>query len=68
MTWADVYFGLRGAYDLSIHDDIPAAALAANQEAMGKDLDLALAEYALVLGACAQRGASAASRYRPGND
>ena len=36
MSWADVYFGLRGAYDLSMHDDIPASALAANQEAMGK--------------------------------
>ena len=36
MSWADVYFGLRGAYDLSMHDDIPAAALAANQDAMGK--------------------------------
>ena len=36
MQWADVYFGLRGAYDLSMHDDIPAAALAANQNAMGK--------------------------------
>ncbi|MCY4018059.1 MAG: aminopeptidase [Chloroflexi bacterium] len=35
MAWADVYFGLRGAYDLSLHDDIPAAALAANQAAMG---------------------------------
>lgn len=36
MDWADVYFGLRGAYDLSLHDDIPTAALAANQAAMGK--------------------------------
>ena len=36
MSWADVYFGLRGAYNLSMHDDIPAAALAANQDAMGK--------------------------------
>ena len=35
MEWADVYFGLRGAYDLSMHDEIPAAALAANQAAMG---------------------------------
>lgn len=35
MDWADVYFGLRGAYDLDMHDDIPAAALAANQAAMG---------------------------------
>ncbi len=36
MAWADVYFGLRGAYDLSMHDDIAAAALAANQKALGK--------------------------------
>ena len=36
MSWADVYFGLRGGYDLSMHDDIPVAALAANQNAMGK--------------------------------
>lgn len=36
MDWADVYFGLRGAYDLRLHDDIPAAALAANQAALGK--------------------------------
>ena len=36
MQWADVYFGLRGGYDLSMHDDIPVAALAANQNAMGK--------------------------------
>lgn len=36
MAWADVYFGLRGAYDLHIHDAIPAAALASNQDALGK--------------------------------
>ncbi len=36
MEWADVYFGLRGAYDLDIHSDIPAEALSANQAAMGK--------------------------------
>ena len=36
MAWADVYFGLRGAYDLRLHDDIPAAALAANQAALGE--------------------------------
>ncbi len=35
MDWADVYFGLRGAYDLRMHDEISAAALAANQAAMG---------------------------------
>ena len=69
MSWADVYFGLRGAYDLSMHDEHsrrprwqPIKTL------MGKNLNPALAEYALVPGASAQRGASAASRYRPGND
>ncbi|MDE2949908.1 MAG: aminopeptidase [Chloroflexota bacterium] len=36
MAWADVYFGLRGAYDLRLHDDIPAGTLAANQAALGK--------------------------------
>ena len=36
MRWADVYFGLRGAFDPAIHADIPADALAANQDAMGK--------------------------------
>ena len=36
MEWAEVYFGLRGAYDLRMHDEIPAAALAANQAAMGR--------------------------------
>ncbi len=36
MEWADVYFGLRGAYDLDIHKDIPADRLAASQTAMGK--------------------------------
>lgn len=36
MQWADVYFGLRGAYDLNLHDDIPPERLAANQAAQGK--------------------------------
>jgi aminopeptidase len=36
MQWADVYFGLRGASDLAMHADIPAAALSANQAAMGE--------------------------------
>ena len=36
MRWADVYFGLRGASDPGLHADIAAAALAANQTAMGK--------------------------------
>lgn len=35
MEWADVYFGLRGASDLHIHDGVPAEALAAHQKAMG---------------------------------
>lgn len=36
MEWADVYFGLRGAYNLHMHADIDAARLALNQGAMGK--------------------------------
>lgn len=36
MEWADVYFGLRGAYNLHMHDDIPADRLSLNQHAMGK--------------------------------
>ncbi len=35
-NWADVYIGLRGAYNLHELDDIPADKLAANQAAMGK--------------------------------
>jgi aminopeptidase len=36
MEWADVYFGLRGAFNLHEHDDIPADRLSLNQKAMGK--------------------------------
>ncbi|MEZ4736230.1 MAG: aminopeptidase [Caldilineaceae bacterium] len=36
MAWADVYLGLRGAYNLYEHADIPSRTLAANQRAMGK--------------------------------
>lgn len=36
MEWADVYIGLRGAYNLHIHADIPAARLSLNQRALGK--------------------------------
>ena len=36
MEWADVYIGLRGAYNLHIHSQIPAERLALNQGAMGK--------------------------------
>jgi aminopeptidase len=36
MEWADVYFGLRGAYNLHIHSDVDAARLALNQGALGK--------------------------------
>jgi aminopeptidase len=36
MEWADVYFGLRGAYDLEIHSGIPADVLSVNQAAMGQ--------------------------------
>ncbi|MBE7555750.1 MAG: aminopeptidase [Anaerolineales bacterium] len=36
MEWADVYFGLRGGYDLDEHADIPAERLALNQTAVGQ--------------------------------
>lgn len=36
MEWADVYFGLRGGYNLYEHDAIPAENLAMNQAALGK--------------------------------
>jgi len=36
MEWADVYIGLRGAYNLHIHNAIPTERLSANQAAMGK--------------------------------
>ena len=36
MQWADVYFGLRGAFDLDIHDNIDAGRLSLNQAAEGK--------------------------------
>lgn len=36
MQWADVYYGLRGAYNLHLHDDIPAERLSLHQAAMGR--------------------------------
>jgi aminopeptidase len=36
MEWADVYLGLRGAFDLHMHDDIPADRLSLNQKAQGR--------------------------------
>jgi aminopeptidase len=36
MEWADVYFGLRGGYNLDEHADIPAERLALNQTAVGQ--------------------------------
>jgi aminopeptidase len=36
MEWADVYFGLRGGYNLHEHADIPVERLTANQVAVGK--------------------------------
>ena len=36
MQWADVYIALRGAFDLSIHADVPSSRLAVNQAAQGK--------------------------------
>ncbi len=35
MEWADVYIGLRGAYNIHEHDDIPTESIALNQGAMG---------------------------------
>lgn len=36
MEWADVYIGLRGAYNVHEHEGIPTERLTANQAAMGK--------------------------------
>jgi len=36
MEWADVYFGLRGAYNLDVFWDVPADKLALLRSAMGK--------------------------------
>jgi len=36
MEWADVYFGLRGGYNLYEHADIPAERMTANQSALGR--------------------------------
>jgi len=36
MEWADVYFGLRSAHSLNLHEDIAAAKLAAFRKGMGK--------------------------------
>ena len=36
MEWADVYLGLRGAYNLYEHADIPASRLATNQVSQGR--------------------------------
>lgn len=36
MQWADVYFGLRGAHNLNVHAEIPAAKLSAHRKTMGK--------------------------------
>jgi aminopeptidase len=36
MDWADVYFGLRGAFNLDLNADIPSERLAASQAAAGK--------------------------------
>ncbi len=36
MEWADVYFGLRSARPLNVHEDIPATKLALFRESMGK--------------------------------
>lgn len=36
MEWADVYFGLRGAYNLAEHWDIPSSRLSVNQAVLGR--------------------------------
>jgi aminopeptidase len=36
MEWADVYFGLRGAYNLHMHAEIPSERLSLSQHAMGR--------------------------------
>lgn len=36
MDWADVYIGLRGGFDLALHDNVPAERLAVNQAAQGR--------------------------------
>jgi aminopeptidase len=36
MEWADAYIGLRGAYNIHEHDDIPTESISLNQGAMGK--------------------------------
>jgi aminopeptidase len=36
MEWADVYFGLRGAYNLHMHSEIPSERLSLSQHAMGR--------------------------------
>lgn len=36
MQWADVYLGLRGAFRLDLHGDVPAERLALSQQAQGK--------------------------------
>ena len=54
MEWADVYIGLRGAYNLHMHSQIPAERLCAQPGRHGQGLDPALGEDALVRRACAQ--------------
>jgi aminopeptidase len=36
MEWADAYLGLRGAFNLHEHDDIPSERLSLNQKALGR--------------------------------
>jgi aminopeptidase len=36
MQWADAYLGLRGAFNLHVHDDIPSEPLSLNQQALGR--------------------------------
>ena len=45
MEWADVYIGLRGAFNLHIHAQIPAERLSINQAAMGKINEIILDQH-----------------------
>ena len=56
MEWADVYIGLRGAYNLHMHSDIAAPRLSMNQGAMGRVFHVALGKDTLVPGPRAGAG------------
>ena len=68
MEWADVYIGLRGAYNLDVVWDIPAEQAGALPQGDGADIHPALAENALVPGARAERGAGSTGGHGRGDD